>query len=91
MVFRVYRAEPTVSCVAFVMLLSLVASRLEQIFWSLHAGELLLSLADWRVNPLIIVIGASKATWMGLHCPPPYPPVLSQAMHLASTEKQDTF
>ena len=29
MVFRVYRAEPTVSCVAFVMLLSLVASRLE--------------------------------------------------------------
>ena len=36
------------------------------------AGELLLFRAVWRIRPLIIVNGESKATRTGLHGPPPY-------------------
>ena len=45
MVFRVYRAEPTVSCVAFVMLLSLVASRLEHML--ILQGEMFMDRRKW--------------------------------------------
>ena len=33
-------------------------------------GELLLCWLVWRIHPFIIVIGESKATRTGLHCPP---------------------
>ena len=39
---------------------------------SRRAGELLLCRAVWRIRPLIIVNGESKATRTGLHGPPPY-------------------
>ena len=39
---------------------------------SRRAGELLLCRAVWRIRPLIIVNGESKATQTGLHSPPPY-------------------
>ena len=37
---------------------------------SRRAGELLLCRAVWRIHPLIIVTGESKATRTGLHDPP---------------------
>ena len=39
---------------------------------SRRAGELLLCRTVWRICPLIIVNGESKATRTGLHGPPPY-------------------
>ena len=39
---------------------------------SRRAGELLLCRVVWRIHPLMIVIGESKATGTGLHYPPPY-------------------
>ena len=43
--------------------------------WSLRAGELLLC----QVVPLmIVVIGESKASGTGLHCPPPRVPLISK-------------
>ena len=39
---------------------------------SRRAGVLLLCRAVWRIHPLIIVTGESKATRTGLHDPPPY-------------------
>ena len=37
-----------------------------------QCGESLLCRAVWRIHPLIIVTGESKATRTGLHGPPPY-------------------
>ena len=69
---------------------------LDSNFWSLLAGELLPSRAGWRIHPLIIVIGESKATRTGLHDPPPLSRKKRMCKHqayanLASTETQDTF
>ena len=62
---------------------------------SRRAGELLLCRAVWRISPLIIVIGESKATRTGLHGRPPYPEkrkcVSSSLMRsAASCAHQDT-
>ena len=57
-------------------------------------GTLLLCRAVWRIHPLIIVTGESKANRTGLHGPPlisKKAPVLCEALHLACTKTKDSF
>ena len=43
---------------------------LDSNFQSWRTGEIQRNTQGWRIHPLIIVIGESKVTQMGLHCPP---------------------